>query len=49
MAVILVHRGKNITKYVLLDGRFGINITIKNLRKKPWLGIPNQLFIFLGW
>jgi hypothetical protein len=42
-----VHRGKITMKYVLLDGRFGINIIIENLSKKLWSSIPNQL-IFLG-
>jgi hypothetical protein len=41
--------GKIVVEYVLLDGRFGVNITIENLRKKLWLGVSNQLLIFLGW
>jgi hypothetical protein len=38
MAIILVHVGKNILENVLLDGWLGINIIIKDLRKK--LGLP---------
>jgi hypothetical protein len=32
MAVIQIQIGKNTIKYVLLDGGFGINIIIKQLR-----------------
>jgi len=38
MAVILMHVGKNIVEDVLLDGGLGVNIIIKDLRKK--LGLP---------
>jgi len=38
MEIIQVHMGKNIMEDVLLDGGLGVNIIIKDLRKK--LGLP---------
>jgi hypothetical protein len=39
MVVIHVHVGKNIVEDVLLDGGLGVNISIKDLRKKLGLHI----------
>jgi len=38
MVIIQVQIGKNIVEDVLLDGGFGVNIIIENLRK--WLKLP---------
>ncbi len=39
MAIISMHVGKNIVKDVLLDGGSGVNIIIKDLKKKLRLPI----------
>jgi len=40
MAIIQVQIGKNIIKYVLLNGGSGVNIITKQLRL--WLGLPQS-------
>jgi hypothetical protein len=47
MATISMHVGKNLVEDVMLDGGLGINIIMKDLRKK--LGLPTLKPAPLGW